>query len=226
MQQPLTERTPMDARQAIIKVVLADDHPVVRQGLRSFLEANGGFDVAAEAASGAQCYSQYRRHRPDVVIMDISMPGYSGLEAIRRILAHDPAARILVLTVHDNEVLLGRALAAGAMGFVTKGSPPEQIAEAIRSVAANRIYVSSDLAFNLNGVDRGSSGPALDKLSPREFEIFQLLAQGNSVGEVAAALSLSSKTVSNHFTHIKQKLGTDGAADLARLAIRHGLLEP
>ena len=158
--------------------------------------------------------------------MDITMPGIGGLEAMRRILARDNDARILVFSIHENEVFLARALDAGARGYLTKRSAPETLVEAVQRIASGNIFVSPDIAPYLVRFRSPQTLSPFESLSTREFEVFRLLAEGKSVQEVAELMFLSAKTVGNHYTQIKRKLGLSSSAEFARLAIRHGLMEP
>ncbi len=208
----------------MLKIMLVDDHEVVRAGYRRLLENAGDMRVVAEAGDGEEAHDLYIQHRPDVVIMDLSMPGMGGLEAIRRLINHDPKARILVFSVHENEVFLRHALEAGALGYITKRSAAQVMVSAVRQVALDKPYVGQDMMPYL--VKRGESGgESIRQLSQREFEIFLMLAEGRSVNEIAEAINLSPKTVSNHMTNIKNKLNVASVVELTRLAIRSGLLE-
>ncbi|MCP4695679.1 MAG: response regulator transcription factor [Gammaproteobacteria bacterium] len=207
-----------------IKVLLTDDHEVVRAGYRFLLENTGDIQVVGEAGSGEEAYAQYPVCQPDVVVMDLTMPGMGGLEAIRKLLARDKNARILVFSLHEDEVFLHRTMDAGALGYITKRSASEIMEEAVRQVAQGKLFVSQDMLAWLvkrrNGKDRPFS-----ELSEREFEVFSLLAEGKSVIEISKILTLSAKTVGNHATNIKNKLEVANVAELIRLAIRKGFIE-
>ncbi len=208
-----------------IRVLLADDHAVVRAGYRALLESAGDLLVIGEAENGEQACRIYQEQGADVVVMDLSLPGIGGLEAIRRIIARDPAARILVFSMHEDTVFVEQALQAGARGYLPKSSAPEVLVEAVRQIAAGEVHIDGDIAQRLAfQKTRGRSSPFAG-LSTREFEIFCLLAEGRNINEIAERLSLSYKTVANYSTQVKNKLGASTVADLARLAIRHGLLE-
>lgn len=207
-----------------IRVMLADDHAVVREGYRRLLERTRDIEVATEAASGEEAYRAYCNSEPDVGVMDINLPGVSGIEITRRILVRDPAARILVFSMHEDVVFASRALQAGARGYVTKSSAPDVLVDAVRAVAAGRSYVSHDVAQKLAlQLMPGGSVP-FGQLSPREFEVFRLLAEGRSTSEIARALSLSQKTISNYQSIVKQKLEADSAAQMVWIALRQGLV--
>jgi len=206
-----------------IRVLLTDDHEVVRAGYARLLESTPGIDVIAEASSGEEACSEYFNHQPDVLVMDLTMPGIGGLEACRRILARDTKARILVFSVHENEVMLERALNAGVKGYISKRSASEVMVDAVRQVAAGDVYIGQEMMSHL--VDRGTSaeGGQVKDLTPREFEVFRLLAESKSVNEIADILNISPKTVGHHMTRIKEKLGISNIAGLTRLAIRLGI---
>jgi len=208
----------------MIHVLLADDHPVVRAGYRRLLEQAGDIQVVAEAADGDAAFALAMQAPPDVLITDLAMPGGGGLELIRRVLLRQPAARLLVFSMHDSPALVRQALEAGARGFLTKGSAPESLVDAVRAVFAGRRVLAADLPPSLLERRPEQEAERLAELSLREFEIFRLLAQGQSAQQCAAALKLSPKTVSNHQTTIKEKLGVATSAALAHLAIRHGVI--
>ena len=209
-----------------ISVMLVDDHAVVRMGFRLLLEETEDLRVVTEADSGEQAVRLCGEAKPDVVVMDLSMPGMGGLDAINRILSKLPDVRILVLSAHEDTTHPRRALAAGAKGYLTKRSAAEELINAIRTVAAGKTYIEPTMAQALAvGQVTGKKSP-IDILSGREFEVFMLLAKGKSVAEIADALSLSPRTVGTHMYHVKQKLDAGNAAELAIIAMQHGLLEP
>jgi len=206
-------------------VLLVDDHELVRAGFRRLLEDGDKLIVVAEAGSGEQAVQDYTKHNPDVVVMDISMPGIGGIGAIERIIARDPNAYILVLSVHEDSVFTTRALQAGAKGFIPKRSAPEEMIKAVELVSQGKMCIDPAIAQQIAMQKLTGSDNIFDVLSPREFEVFRLLAEGKSVNDIADILSLSPKTVGTHHTNIKQKLDVSNSAELARLAIRSGLLE-
>lgn len=208
-----------------IKVLLVDDHAVVREGYRTLLGNAADIEVVAEAASGEDAYSEFVRHAPDVVIMDLSLPGIGGLGAIRRIKARQPSARILVFSMHEDTVVVEKALQAGASGYITKNSAPAVMIDAVREIAGGAVYFEQEISRRLDSRRSGGAATPLERLSAREFEIFCMLAQGAVAGEIAERLSLSQKTVANYSTLIKNKLDAKSAADLAGIAMRHGLLD-
>lgn len=207
-----------------IKVLLVDDHAVVRAGYRRFLEAHADVQVVAEADSAEAGYGAFSRCRPDVSIVDLAMPGLGGLELIRRILAREPDAALLVFSMHDESLFAMRALEAGAKGYVTKGSAPEVLVEAVRQVARRKLFLSPDVMRELALRQVTREQDPVAALSAREFEIFRLLTEGQSVARIAETLSLSQKSVANYQTHIKQKLGVETTAGLVHLAIRCGII--
>ena len=210
-----------------IKVILVDDHPVVRDGYRRLLEQMPNIKVVAEADSGEHGYDLYRKLLPDVVVLDINMPGIGGLETIRRIRAFDEKARILVFSMHSNEIMIQRALEAGAMGYLTKQGGMGQMVQAVQQVARSRMYIDADHVTSL--AQHKLSDSAADPvrvLSAREFQIFKLLAEGQTVADIASVLSISAKTVGVHHTNIMKKLGLHNASQLVRLAILCNIIEP
>ncbi|MDF1588531.1 MAG: response regulator transcription factor [Gammaproteobacteria bacterium] len=206
-------------------LLLVDDHELVRAGFRRLLEDGDNVTVVAEANSGEQAVQDYIKYKPDVVVMDISMPGIGGIGAVERIIARDPDAKILILSVHEDSVFTSRSLQAGAKGFIPKRSAPEEMLKAVMLVAQGKMSIDPAIAQQIAMQKLTGSDNVLDVLSQREFEVFRLLAEGKTVNEIAEVLSLSPKTVGTHHTSIKQKLDVSNSAELARLAIRSGLLE-
>ncbi len=208
----------------MIRVMLVDDHALVRMGFRMLL-ADAEVEVVAEADSGEQVCADYARVRPDVVVMDLSMPGMGGLEAVRRLLAQDPKARVLALSAHEDTAHPRRVLRAGALGYLAKRSAPEALIAAVTAVAANRPYVDAHTAQALAVAEvRGETSPA-EALSEREFSVFVQLARGLSVAQIAENLKLSPSTVGTHLFHVKQKLGASNQSELTLVALHWGLLE-
>jgi two-component system invasion response regulator UvrY len=203
-----------------IRVLLVDDHAVVRAGFRLLLASVDSIEVVAEASRCEEACKLYEDWRPDVAVMDLSMPGIGGLEGIRRITARDPGAKILVFSIHDEKVYVDRALAAGAKGYITKNSAPEMLITAVQAIAGGETYVEAGLnasgAFPSGQKDHRA---LLATLSPKEFDVFRLLAKGLTTHEAANELCLGVKTVANYSTQIKAKLKVSTAAELARLAI-------
>lgn len=211
----------------MIRVMLVDDHAVVRTGFRLLLQAQTEVTVVAEAESGEIACQRYLELTPDVVVLDLAMPGMGGLEALRRIRSHHPQARVLALSAHDDSMHARRALREGALGFLSKRSAPEALIEAVTTVGAGRRYIDVALAqkLALADLDGGSKSP-IERLSEREFEVFVRLARGETVQRIAEDLRLSASTVGTHLYNIKQKLEVVNQSELTLLAIRHGLIEP
>lgn len=206
-----------------IRVLMVDDHAVVRAGFRRLLEQTGRIRVVAEAASGEEGYRQFAECAPDVTVLDLTMPGMGGLEALRRMVARDAAARVLVFSMHETLAFVHQALKAGARGYVTKASAAEVLVDAVEAVARGETYLGDDVRAAVAEANGTAGRDPLAVLSPREFEIFRLLAVGRGSAEIAAALFVSAKTVANTATQIKQKLGVATTAELVRLALRHGV---
>jgi len=207
-----------------ITVLLADDHAVVREGYRRLLEESGRISVVGEASSAADAYQQFCALEPDVVVMDIALPGVSGIEGMRRILARKPTARVLMFSMYEDAIFVRRALDAGASGYLTKASAPRTLVEAVDAVASGRRYLSRDVVQTLEVTPAREQFAAASSLSAREFEILKLLAQGSSLAEIAEQLGLNQKTVANHQSSIKQKLEVTSATQLMRAAMRLGLV--
>ncbi len=208
-----------------IQVMLVDDHAVVRMGFRLLIEGTPDMKVVAEAVSGEEASRIYQEQHPDVVVMDISMPGIGGLEAVNRIMAKDPAARILVLSAHEDTMHPKRVLKAGALGYLTKRSAAEELIQAIRQVAQGKTFIESGIAQQLAVQQLTGDKNPVDVLSAREFEVFMLLAQGKTVVDIAKVLHLSPRTVGTHLYNIKQKLNASNSAEIALIAMRAGLIE-
>ena len=210
----------------MIRVLLVDDHAVVRTGFRLLLQAHREITVVGEADSGEAACQRYLELTPDVVVMDLGMPGMGGLEALKRIRARDAHARVLTLSAHDDPLHARRALREGARGFLSKRSAPETLLEAITTVAAGQRYLDVALAQKL-ALDELESGgkSAVERLSEREFEVFVRLAGGATVQRIAEDLKLSASTIGTHLYNIKQKLAVSNQSELTLIAIRHGLIE-
>ncbi|ALO47442.1 response regulator [Pseudohongiella spirulinae] len=209
-----------------IKVMLVDDHAVVRMGFKLLLQGSDDIDVIGEAHSGEDAVKQFQDLAPDVLIMDISMPGIGGLEAIGRVLAKNPQQKILVLSAHEDVMHARRVIKAGAVGYVTKRSAADVLMQAIRTVHKGQIYLEPEIAQALAVEQVSGSKNPLDALSEKEFKVFLELAKGRSVQEIADVMSLSPRTIGTHLYNIKQKLNAANSAELAIIAIRAGLIEP
>ena len=209
-----------------INVMLVDDHAVVRMGFKMLLETALDIKVIAEAENGETAIKAYMEHKPNVVVMDITMPGMGGLEAIERILAKDSSAKILVLSAHEDSVHPKRVLNAGAMGYLTKRSAAEELIKAIHMVASGKKYIEAGVAQQMAIQQLSGTQSPVDVLSEREFEVFMSLAKGKTTNEIAENLFLSPRTVGTHLYNIKQKLNANNSAEIALIAMRSGLLEP
>lgn len=210
-----------------ISALLVDDHPVVREGYRRLLEKTPDIRVVAEAEDGESACVCYAQHMPDVVILDLGLPGIGGLETLHRIKAKDVAAHILIFSMHDSEVMIMRSLRAGATGYLTKNNGCAQMAEAVRSVAQGKTFIDSAHAAGIISHQLcGYSEDPLQVLSPREFQLFQMFAEGQSAIDIAATLSISPKTVGVHHACIMRKLELHNATQLVRLAIHYKVIQP
>jgi two-component system invasion response regulator UvrY len=215
----------IDFQKEKISILLVDDHPIVRQGYRRVLEHQSDFHVVAEADNAASAYSAFKQHSPDVVVLDISMPGASGLEAIRNIRLRNSRARILVFSMHSEVLLVKAAFDAGAGGYVTKSNEPAVLTQAVRSLARGERAMSDDVAHILAAESLAPSRSALDHLGEREVEILRQFAAGATTKQIATSLNLSVKTVQNYHYLIKAKTGMRTDAQLVRLAAECGLTD-
>ncbi|GJE15620.1 MULTISPECIES: response regulator [Methylobacterium] len=209
-----------------IGILLVDDHPVVREGYRRLLERQPGYRVVAEAETASDAYRAYKAMKPTLVIMDLSLPGPSGLEGVRHIRQWDSRARILVFTMHQGAAYALKAFEAGASGYVTKSSAPEELVRSVAIVARGGQAVSADIAQELAAERLSGKRSPLDELGPREVEVLQLVASGMATEAIAKALNLSPKTIQNYHYGIKAKLGARNDAHLVWLAIAAGLIRP
>ncbi len=208
-----------------IKVILVDDHAVVRAGFRMLLAVQENIEVIAEAERGEQACKLYFEKQPDVMVLDLSMPGIGGLESIRRICYQTPAAKLLVFSVHNELVYINRAMLAGASGYITKNSAPEILPEAIQVIATGDIYIEQGLSIQPAQGDTPVYQNIIETLSPREFDVFRLLAQGLTVQHAALELCISYKTAANYGTQIKTKLKVSTVAELAHIAVLIGVIK-
>ena len=208
----------------MIRVMLVDDHALVRVGFRMLL-ADQQVEVVAEADSGEEACRECARVRPDVVVMDLSMPGMGGIEAVRRLLAQDPRLRVLALSAHEDTAHARRVLDAGALGYLTKRSAPEALIDAVQTVARGERYLDAHTAQALAMAQVGGEAAPAEVLSEREFSVFLQLARGLSVAQIADNLNLSPSTVGTHLYHVKQKLHAGNQSELTLVALRWGLIQ-
>jgi len=208
-----------------VTIVLVDDHAVVRAGVRRLLEQETLFEVIGEAENGEKAYKIFGELKPDVMVMDLSMPGMGGLESIRRILMRHERARILVLSMHEDLSFANQALKLGAKGYLIKNTLGDDLVKSIQMVARGEIFLSDEIAKKMAMQSTSGTEDPIDELSAREFEIFRLLAEGLEIDAIAATLNISSKTVSNYQTMIKQKLNINTAVELIRYAIKTGVIK-
>jgi two-component system, NarL family, invasion response regulator UvrY len=214
----------MTRMSATITVLLVDDHAVVREGYRRLLERAAGIVVVGEAASAGEAYQLFCQTLPDIVIMDISLPDVSGIEAMRRVLQREPRAKVLMFSIHDEPIFPTRAFQAGARGYITKASAPDVLIDAVRTVARGDPFLSADVAQTLAARKLVTTGAKLGSLSDREFEVLRLLAKGHSVRDIADKLCLNYKTIANYQSVVRQKLGIETPVQLIHIAAAHGLL--
>jgi two-component system, NarL family, invasion response regulator UvrY len=211
-----------------IRVLLVDDHAVVRAGFRMLLSAQEFIGDISDVDRGELVTQEYSQFQPDVVVMDLSMPGIGGLEAIRRLMKQHNKAVVLVYSIHDEAIYVERAMQAGAMGYVTKNSAPEILAEAVQVVVKGEVYIESGLTEAAGDAVKNEADlyrEVVDLLSPREFDVFCLLAKGMNAHEASEQLCLGYKTVANYNTQIKHKLNVNTAADLAHIAMVLGIIK-
>lgn len=208
------------------RLLIADDHAIMRDGLKRILEGADDFAVAAEATNGFEVLEHVRKDRFDVLLLDLSMPGKSGIDLIKQIKVEAPKLPILVLTMHEEEQYAVRAIRAGAAGYLTKDSAGEQLLAALRKVASGRMYISPNVAEQLAiSVAAPAAAESHQNLSDREFEVFKLLVAGKTVTDIAETLHLSAKTVSTHKTRILEKMQAGSVAELVKYAMAHGLAD-
>jgi DNA-binding NarL/FixJ family response regulator len=209
----------------MIRVLLADDHAIVRAGLKEILTATGEIEIAAEATNGNEVLALVRAGEFDVAVLDMSMPGRSGIELIKLVKAEQPRLRVLVLSMHSEEQYAVRAVKAGASGYLTKESAADELVAAIRRIAAGGAYVTPETAERLVLDSAPAQGEPHKLLSDREFQVFRMICMGRSITQIAGDLALSVKTVSTHKTRILQKMGVASQADLVRYAVKHRLID-
>jgi two-component system invasion response regulator UvrY len=210
----------------MIKLMLADDHDLVRTGLKRLLEDIGDFSIVAEATSGDEAVSFAREHAPNVILMDINMPGMTGIDASRKILQRDKNVKIIIVTMNEDETVAQRLLKIGAAGYLTKGSSIKEIEHAIREVLANRRYLTPQIAQQLAlAGTRDEEASPFDDLSERELEVMAMILDGKKTNDISDKLCLSPKTVSTYRYRLYGKLNIKSDVELARMAIRHGMLQ-
>ena len=210
----------------MIRIVLADDHTIVREGLKQLLQAADGLEIVGEARDGHEAMKAVRELDFDLLLLDMSMPGKSGIELIKQVRAEKPKLRILILSMHEERQYAIRAIRAGASGYLTKESASRQLVEAIRKVASGGAFISAEVAEQLAlGAMPDAKGALHESLSDREFQVFRMLAEGKSVSDIAERLHLSVKTVSTHKANILQKMQMETVGDLIRYALAHRLVE-
>lgn len=209
-----------------IRVLLVDDHAIVRQGYRRLIEMHDDIAVVAEAEDARSGYQAYKDAAPDVVVVDISMPGRGGIDLVRQIRQRDSAARVLIFTMHASATYAQQAFRAGARGYVTKSSPPDILVSAIRSVYAGRPALCAEINDIVATSRLCDDASPVDELSPREFEILRMILEAKSTDEIASAFNLSPKTVANYHYEIKSKLGVRSDIELVYLCMRQGLVAP
>lgn len=211
----------------MIKIMVADDHAIVREGLKRIITSSGDMTVVGEAADGAEVMQQVRGSDFEVLVLDLSMPGRSGMELIKLVHNEKPRLRILVLSMHQELQYAVRAIKSGANGYLTKDAAPLQLLQVLRKIAAGGAFISADVAEQLAlGSMRGGVSAAHEKLSDREFEVFRLIASGISVSDIAVRLNLSAKTISTHKANLMLKMELRNQSELIRYAIKHGVAEP
>lgn len=209
-----------------INVLLVDDHAVVRTGYKTYLSLSDKIENIHEANSGEQACQLYKQYMPDIVVLDMSMPGIGGFEAIRRLMIIDPKCKILIFSIHDELIYVTRAIKSGAKGYIIKNSEPKILISAVCAIAQGGTFIAPDLAQKLaiNQVDSNDESHHLGQLSPREFDIFCLLAKGKTTREASENLCLSYKTVCNYSTTIKEKLNIKSLAEMTLIANRQGVI--
>lgn len=210
----------------MIRVLIVDDHELVRTGIKRLLEDTRDIRVIAEASTGEEALGLVREHRPDVVLMDVNMPGIGGLEATRKLIQSHPELRVIVVTIHVDEPYPTRLLEAGASGYLTKGCAVDEIVDAIQVVHRGERYIGADIArqLALSMLPGGERSP-FDKLSQREMQVMLMVTQGHSIQDISDRLSLSPKTISTYRYRLYEKLGVDNDVELTHLAMRHGMIE-
>lgn len=209
----------------MIRIIIADDHEVLRVGVRQILQSNDHIEVVAEAESGEQAYELYNKLLPDILVMDMSMPGMGGLEALRRVLAKDNNARVIVFSMHHEVPYALQALSSGAQAYVCKSAGAKDLLTAIKKTMAGKTFLSSIVAEEIALKKLTGEYTAIEQLTAREFEVFCFLANGKKVTEISELLNISHKTVATYQTRIKKKLNIESPIDLVRTAIQFGIID-
>ncbi len=210
----------------MIRVLIVDDHAIVRQGLKRILSETPDMTVAGEAENGAEALKKIREGEWDVVLLDVSMPGRNGADTLKQILSENRGGKVLILSMYPEDQYAVRLLKAGASGYMTKETAPEELVEAIRKVAQGKKYISPTLAeLLLNELDGDADKPPHDRLSDREYQVFRMLGSGKTVSEIAASMSLSVKTISTHRSHVLEKMKLKNNAEITLYAIQNGLVD-
>lgn len=206
------------------KVMIADDHAMLRQGLRTLLE-QANHQVMPDAQNGEEACLLVEKHHPDLLILDLDMSGIGGLETLKRIMHRKPQMRVLIFSMHDDCIYATRAIQAGARGYVTKTEPPEVIMEAVHKVLKGGRYINNELAQSLSMYHLESQENPIQKLSPREFEVFRRIAQGEALAGIAGEMHIGYKTVANIQTSVRQKLSVETTGQLVHIAVRFGIIK-
>jgi two-component system, NarL family, invasion response regulator UvrY len=204
--------------------MIADDHAMLRQGLRTLLE-QANHQVTTDALNGEEACLLVEKHHPELLILDLDMPGIGGLETLKRILHRKPQMRVLVFSMHDDCIYATRAIQAGARGYVTKTEPPEVVLEAVQKILRGGRFINNELAQNLSMYHLESQENPIQKLSPREFEVFRRIAQGEALAAIAKGMHIGYKTVANIQTSVRQKLGVETTGQLVHIAVRFGIIK-
>lgn len=207
-----------------ISVLLTDDHTVVRSGMARLLERDETIRIVGEAENGEQAYSLFNQLKPDIVVMDMSMPGIGGLEALRRIITKDPQAKVLMFSMHENINFAMQAMTSGASGYLTKSAEANDLVNAVKQVMSGKNYLSAEIAHKIALQNLSGQQDPVQKLTTREFEVFRLLAEGLLIEEIAELMNIGQKTVSNYQTSLKQKLSINSSVDLVKLALKHDVI--
>jgi DNA-binding NarL/FixJ family response regulator len=207
-----------------IKVLLTDDHTVVRSGMARLLERDESIEIIGEAPNGEQAYQLFNDLNPDIVVMDMSMPGIGGLEALRRIITKEPTAKVLMFSMHENINFAMQAMTSGASGYLTKSAEANDLVTAVKQVVGGKTYLSAEIAHKIALQNLSGQQDPVQKLTTREFEVFRLLAEGLLIDEIAALMNIGQKTVSNYQTSLKQKLSINSSVDLVKIALEHEVI--